>query len=101
MSLKVLRDAVNQASAPQSVEFRFEERHVLVGPVGTWQLRVTYVRGNEYLRLDRLLDELRKTGKVEVFEFRGRGRDELPTIVADVRMGDKVFQLVYELPNAA
>jgi hypothetical protein len=99
MSLDVLRKAIESAMVGQDVDLQFNEHSVTIATLTVPQLRVSYQSGNEYMRLDRLLDYLRSVGTVEAFEFRGRGRSEVPTIVVDVRIDDNVVQLVYDLPT--
>jgi len=99
MSYRQLRDAVRAANLNQDANFTFREEAAPAAARPIMQLHVSYDSGNEYLRLDQLLDQLRRVGAVQVFEFRGRGTGEPPKFVADVRCQDATYQLLYHLPN--
>ena len=95
MSYAHLRQAVEAANVNHECSFDLQEHVEQVGGQPVTQLIVSYRSGNEYLRLDRLLENL---GTVRVFEFRGRGAGDLFSLVADVAFDREVFQLIYRLP---
>lgn len=97
MSYKRLRNAICTANVNGGAVLDFTKQVVCVAAVPIKQLHVSYKSGNESLRLDQLLEQLDAVGKVEVFEYRGRGSQETPRIVADVRFDDETYQLVYHL----
>lgn len=92
-----LRAAFSQAQVGTDAFIDFAESSDVIAGVLVHQLRVSYQRGNEYIRLDSLLSALGRVGKVDVFEYRGRGRNELPSLVADVLAGGERYRLMYAL----
>jgi hypothetical protein len=101
MSYEIIEQAVRECNPNHDAQFAFTRKLVCKGGLPISQIHVRYLDGNEYLRLDHLLDQLRAVTEVQVFEYRGRGREETPRLVADVKFGDKIFQLLYDLPNDA
>jgi len=101
MSYDAIEQAVRRANVNGDAQFEFSRNKEFLAGVTTNQLHVRYVHGNEYLQLDHLLDELRAVAEVQVFEYRGRGRQETPRFVAEVAFEDTIFQLLYDLPNDA
>jgi hypothetical protein len=95
MPIDQIRQAVTDANINHDAEFAFD---VVRGLNQQPRLIVRYIKGNEYLRLDRLMERLRQIGEVTIFEFRGRGRTERPSLIADMRIDGENIQLIYELP---
>lgn len=94
---QALRKAVLQAKVGTDAELEFEETTVLVAALAVKQLRVTYLSGNEYLSLVNLQEGLEHAGELKAFEYRGRGSEEQPTLVADVDIEGDKYQIVYLL----
>lgn len=96
-----LRQAIAQAQVGTDADVDYVETETIVATIAVKQLNIIYKSGNEYLRLDRFYEALQRCGKVEVFEFRGRGREpnEQPTLVADVRIAGQRYQVIYHLPG--
>lgn len=97
-TLQAIRAAFEQAQGDGGV-YDFTEHSAVAGISLIRQLHVTYRSGNEYLRLDTLLEGLAAVGTVQVFEFRGRGRNDAPQLMADIKVGSEVCQLIYLLPG--
>lgn len=95
--LDALRGAFQNAQVEADGEYEFTESSEMLGINVVKQLHVSYRSGNEYLRLDLLLQALGKVGTVVVFEFRGRGQQEQIRIVADVNIAGEIYQLIYSL----
>ena len=92
-----LRTALEKAQVGTDGELELTESSAMAGIKAIKQLHASYRAGNEYLRLDTLLDELRAAGAVKVFEFRGRGAGEQPRLVVDIDIAGEAFQLIYHL----
>ena len=99
--LDLLKQAFELATTGNGAEYDFRESSATVGGVAGELLLVEYRSGNEYIRLDILLDALRKLGKDADIEFRGRGepQERSPKFVAGVRIEGEYYQLVYFLPG--
>jgi len=94
---QILKEVVLNATTGTDVELEFQESSTFVSTQSIKQLQVAYLKGNEYLRLDNLQESLRQAGQLSVFEYRGRGTREQPTLVADVDLDGEKFQLIYLL----
>ena len=92
-----LQAALKKAQVDTGCELELTELSAMAGINAIKQLHVSYRAGNEYLRLDTLVDELRAIGAVKVFEFRGRGASEQPRLVAEIDIAGETFQLIYHL----
>jgi hypothetical protein len=98
--VQVLKDAISKANINSDAKFDYEVRPEIEAAVMFTNVFVTYRDGNEYLRLDTLLDTLREKGKVEFFEFRGRGSREPHVLAIQVRLDGQRCQLIYNLPTS-
>jgi hypothetical protein len=93
-----LGEALKQAQVDTDADLELTESSAMAGAiVPIKQLHASYRSGNEYLRLDTLLCALGDVGTVKVFEYRGRGAGEKPTLVADVDIAGELYQLIYHL----
>ncbi len=94
-----LRSAIRDANINGDANFGFGQQTIEAVGTSVKQLRVQYSDGNEYLRLDLLLKSFAAIGRVLSFEYRGRGRNESPRLVAEVDVQNEVYQIVYFLPS--
>lgn len=95
-----VRFAIEAANVNGDAEFGYGQEMLSVAGKKVNQLRVQYSGGNEYLRLDTMLRCLGEIGKLLLFEFRGRGTGESPKLVAEMRVQDEVYQILYFLPDS-
>jgi hypothetical protein len=92
-----LRAALKKAQVGTDGELEFAEASETVGIMVIKQLHASYRAGEEYMRLDTLLEELRTLGTVKVFEFRGHRAGAEPRLVADIDIAGERFQVIYHL----
>jgi hypothetical protein len=92
-----LRSAFESANVNHDAEFSYDQETLNMAGTVFNQLRIQYSGGNEYLRLDILMKALCDIGNLLLFEYRGRGGQESPRFVAEVKANDHVYQLIYFL----
>ncbi len=90
-----LRKAIERAQVDTGGKLDFQRKTVAVAGITAEQLIVSYISGNEYLRLDRLIENLNEVGQVSLFEYRGRGMDEIPSFLVEVKIDNSTYQLIY------
>jgi len=94
---KALREAISDAQVGTDGHLDFIEKSEVVASVTIRQLFVTYASGNEFLSLSRLQTNLIRIGNLSNFEYRGRGRKEVPTITATLTVDGQRYDLIYQL----
>lgn len=96
--LGFVQQAFHEANVCHDCVFRFETRSVVFAGLQGTQCIVTYESGNEYIRLDKLIACLNKSGEIKLIEFRGRGREEASHLLIEFKFENEPHQVIYLLP---
>lgn len=93
------KQAFREANVGDDCEFEYKAATYMAAAVKITQCGVSYKSGNEYLRLDILLQALGSYGRIDMVELRGRGGNDVNQILIDMDLEGSSHQVIYLLPS--
>jgi hypothetical protein len=97
--LGAVRQAFHDANVGADCNFSFNTKSTAFGVTPISQCIVEYQTGNEYIRLDKLIESFRRFGEITLIEYRGRGSNDSIQIGFEFKFEDELHQVIYLLPN--
>src|SRR5687768_2046862 len=92
----ILKAAVNAANVNR-IDLKFETEVYTEAATSFENLKVIYTEGNEFLNLRKLFETVHSNSDIQFFELRGRGADEVPTLVLRIKVDGQITQMIYPL----
>ena len=95
-----VRQAFHEANATHDCTLTYTTRITSYAALSIAQCIVSYESGNEFFRLDTLIESFRRFGEIARIEFRGRGGSDATQLLFEFIFDGKPHQVIYVLPNA-
>ncbi len=98
--LAAVKQAFYEANVNHDCVFEYTPTTTAAAMFPVSQCIVRYESGNEYIRLDTLINSLGKFGTVSLIEYRGRGHNDDNQLVFEFKFYGVIHQVIYILPQS-
>jgi hypothetical protein len=97
--LAAVKQAFYAANLGHDCKLKYRLQNQVVAALSVAQCIVEYESGNEYIRLDKLIDSFRSFCDIKLIEYRGRGSSEDIQLLFEFNFQGKPHQVIYILPQ--
>ena len=92
-----VKGAFRASNVNDDCVFSFTTKTTTVAGLSVAQCLVKYVSGNEYIRIDMLVDAFRGLGEITLIEYRGRGSTDAVQLLFEFKIKKLRHQVIYLL----
>lgn len=97
--LAAVKQAFHAANVCHDCIFKYTLQTKMAAVLPVSQCIVEYETGNEYIRLDTLIEAFHRFGDVKLIEYRGRGSTDAIQLLFEFKFEGQPHQVVYILPQ--
>ena len=97
--LAAVKQAFHAANVCHDCNFKYTLQTKVVAALSVAQCIVEYESGNEFIRLDKLIDSFRGFGDIKLIEYRGRGSSDAIQLLFEFKFEGQPHQVIYILPQ--